>query len=95
MTSIREPNPVKARGVGQVRALDCLNSQFSAVAGRDDYEHLFSPSVGVISEKKNLSLQETLDLLQNLPSEISDELTHDFSDEEVPTKTLQEFSLDS
>ncbi|GFY27238.1 hypothetical protein TNCV_2068591 [Trichonephila clavipes] len=45
--------------------------------------------------KKKLSLQEALDLLQNLPSEISDVLTDDFSDEEVPANYLLKFSLDS
>ncbi|GFU75167.1 hypothetical protein TNCV_2056101 [Trichonephila clavipes] len=36
------------------------------------------------SGKMELSLQEAKDLLQHLPSEISDVLTDDFSDEEVP-----------
>ncbi|GFY04203.1 hypothetical protein TNCV_1199811 [Trichonephila clavipes] len=36
------------------------------------------------SRKKQLNLQEVLDLLQNLPSKTSDVLTHDFSDEEIP-----------
>ncbi|GFU70255.1 hypothetical protein TNCV_903971 [Trichonephila clavipes] len=45
------------------------------------------------SGKKMLSLQETLDLLQNLP-EIRDVLTDDFSKEEVPINNLLEFSLD-
>ncbi|GFS53566.1 hypothetical protein TNCV_730251 [Trichonephila clavipes] len=44
--------------------------------------------------KKKLSLQEALDLLQNLPSEISDVPTDDFSDEEFPANNLLEFSLD-
>ncbi|GFU32421.1 hypothetical protein TNCV_3231211 [Trichonephila clavipes] len=35
-------------------------------------------------EKKKLTLQEALDLFQYLPSEISDLLTDDFSDEEAP-----------
>ncbi|GFT51580.1 hypothetical protein TNCV_3705481 [Trichonephila clavipes] len=42
---------------------------------------------GVLSrmpEKKKLTLQEALDLFQYLPSEISDLLTDDFSDEEAP-----------
>ncbi|GFS56266.1 hypothetical protein TNCV_2769381 [Trichonephila clavipes] len=47
------------------------------------------------SGKKKLSLQEALDLLQNLPSEINDVHTDDFSDEEVPANNLLEFSLDS
>ncbi|GFX86104.1 hypothetical protein TNCV_2341731 [Trichonephila clavipes] len=34
------------------------------------------------SGKKKISLQEALDLLENLPSEISVVLTDDFSDEE-------------
>ncbi|GFX16580.1 hypothetical protein TNCV_23511 [Trichonephila clavipes] len=46
-------------------------------------------------EKKKLSLQEAFDLLHNLPSEISDVLTQDFSDEEVLENNLLEFSLDS
>ncbi|GFU85804.1 hypothetical protein TNCV_2036351 [Trichonephila clavipes] len=45
--------------------------------------------------KKEVSLQEALDLLQNLPSETSDVLTDDFSDEEVPENNLLEVSLDS
>ncbi|GFT36198.1 hypothetical protein TNCV_4778311 [Trichonephila clavipes] len=44
---------------------------------------------------KNLSLQEALDLLQNLPSENSEALIDDFSDEEVPSNNLWEFSSDS
>ncbi|GFS62229.1 FLJ37770-like protein [Trichonephila clavipes] len=44
--------------------------------------------------EKKLSLQEALALLQNLPSEISDILTDDFSVEEVPANNLLEFSLD-
>ncbi|GFW45423.1 hypothetical protein TNCV_4702341 [Trichonephila clavipes] len=48
------------------------------------------------SEKKKLSLQKDLwDILQNLPSEISDVLTDNFSDEEVPENNLVELSLDS
>ncbi|GFT05325.1 hypothetical protein TNCV_123541 [Trichonephila clavipes] len=38
--------------------------------------------------KKKFNLQEPLDLLKNLPSEISDVLTDDFSDEEVPANNL-------
>ncbi|GFW25244.1 transposable element Tcb2 transposase [Trichonephila clavipes] len=45
-------------------------------------------------EKKKLGFQEALDLLQNLPSEISDVLTDDSSDEEVKANNLLEFSLD-
>ncbi|GFV10382.1 hypothetical protein TNCV_4689901 [Trichonephila clavipes] len=45
--------------------------------------------------KKRPSLQEVLDLLQNLPSEISDVLRNYFSVEEVPTNNLLGFSLDS
>ncbi|GFV24679.1 hypothetical protein TNCV_881491 [Trichonephila clavipes] len=48
-----------------------------------------------MSGKKKLSLQEVLDLLQNLPCEIYYVLTDDFSYEEVPTNNLLEFSLDS
>ncbi|GFY14666.1 hypothetical protein TNCV_647101 [Trichonephila clavipes] len=44
--------------------------------------------------KKKLSLQEALDLLQNLPSASSDALTDDSSDE-VPVNNQQELSLDS
>ncbi|GFX33964.1 hypothetical protein TNCV_911671 [Trichonephila clavipes] len=36
------------------------------------------------SGKKKLSLQDGLNLLPNLPTDISDVLTDDFSDEEVP-----------
>ncbi|GFW72809.1 hypothetical protein TNCV_1266521 [Trichonephila clavipes] len=43
-------------------------------------------------KKKKLNLQEVLDLLQNQPSEISDVLTDDFSDE-VPANNLLEFLL--
>ncbi|GFU46610.1 hypothetical protein TNCV_1546291 [Trichonephila clavipes] len=42
-------------------------------------------------KKKKLSFQETLDILQDLPSETSDVLT----DEEVSVNNLLEFSLDS
>ncbi|GFW01603.1 hypothetical protein TNCV_4085181 [Trichonephila clavipes] len=42
--------------------------------------------------KKKLSLEEDLNLLQNLPSEISDVLTDDFSYEQVPENYLQELS---
>ncbi|GFT85967.1 hypothetical protein TNCV_3256071 [Trichonephila clavipes] len=42
MTSTREPNPVELRDVGR-----CLNSQFLAITGKIDQQHLFSPSVGV------------------------------------------------
>ncbi|GFX20564.1 hypothetical protein TNCV_3489211 [Trichonephila clavipes] len=44
---------------------------------------------------KKLSLQKAVCLLQNLPSEISDILTDDVSDEEVPANNLLEFLLDS
>ncbi|GFY36679.1 hypothetical protein TNCV_2566421 [Trichonephila clavipes] len=47
------------------------------------------------SKKKKLSLQEALDLLQNLPSESNDALTDDSSDEDVPANYLLEFSLNS
>ncbi|GFV12274.1 hypothetical protein TNCV_1537701 [Trichonephila clavipes] len=43
--------------------------------------------------KKAQSSRGFVDLLQNLPSETSDELTDDFSDE-VPANYLLEFSLD-
>ncbi|GFW85887.1 hypothetical protein TNCV_1623311 [Trichonephila clavipes] len=52
-------------------------------------------NIGGKSGKNKLSLSEALDLLQNLPSEISDALTDDFSDGEVPANNLLEFSLDS
>ncbi|GFT55005.1 hypothetical protein TNCV_2325191 [Trichonephila clavipes] len=45
-----------------------------------------------MSGKKKSCLQETLDLLQNLLSEINDVLTDDFSDE-VPANYLLEFSI--
>ncbi|GFW24214.1 hypothetical protein TNCV_1847731 [Trichonephila clavipes] len=44
---------------------------------------------------KKFSLQEALDLLQNLPPEISDVLTEDISEEEVRTNNLLKFSFDS
>ncbi|GFX82343.1 integrase catalytic domain-containing protein [Trichonephila clavipes] len=47
------------------------------------------------SGTKKLGLQEALDFLQNLPSEICDVLTDYFSDEEVPADHLLEISLDS
>ncbi|GFU49741.1 hypothetical protein TNCV_2930271 [Trichonephila clavipes] len=46
-------------------------------------------------EKKKLCLQETLDLFQNLPPEISDVPADESSDEEVPANYLLELSLDS
>ncbi|GFS93597.1 hypothetical protein TNCV_3775691 [Trichonephila clavipes] len=45
-----------------------------------------------LSGKKKLRLQEAQDLLQNLPSEISDEQTDKVSDE-VPANNLMEFSV--
>ncbi|GFW60966.1 hypothetical protein TNCV_4871771 [Trichonephila clavipes] len=48
-----------------------------------------------VSAKKKLSLQVILELLQNLPSENSDALTNDSTDEEVPAYYLLGFSLDS
>ncbi|GFX62442.1 hypothetical protein TNCV_412841 [Trichonephila clavipes] len=45
-----------------------------------------------MARKKKLSLQEALDLLHNLPSEISGVLTDAFSEEEVPANNLLEFS---
>ncbi|GFX51530.1 hypothetical protein TNCV_5012341 [Trichonephila clavipes] len=48
-----------------------------------------------LSGKKKLSLQRALDLFQNLLSEISDALTDDSSDDQVPSNNLLEFSLDS
>ncbi|GFX30544.1 hypothetical protein TNCV_3461951 [Trichonephila clavipes] len=49
----------------------------------------------VSRKKKPPSLQEALDLLQNLPSESNDALTDDSSDEDVPTNYLLKFSLNS
>ncbi|GFY17856.1 hypothetical protein TNCV_1075911 [Trichonephila clavipes] len=46
-------------------------------------------------KKETVSLQEVLDLLQKLLSEINDALTDDFSDEEISANYLLEFSLDS
>ncbi|GFS65544.1 hypothetical protein TNCV_2469271 [Trichonephila clavipes] len=48
------------------------------------------------SLEKSSVFQEATDykLLQNLPSEISDVLTDDFSDDEVPANDLLEFSID-
>ncbi|GFU86680.1 hypothetical protein TNCV_2881001 [Trichonephila clavipes] len=48
-----------------------------------------------MSGEKKIGLQEALDLLQNLPSVMSDVQTDNFSDEEVPANNLLEFSLDS
>ncbi|GFV48715.1 hypothetical protein TNCV_2590751 [Trichonephila clavipes] len=45
--------------------------------------------------EKKLSLQEAFGLLQNLPSESSDSLTDDSSDEAVPANYMMEFLLDS
>ncbi|GFW50720.1 hypothetical protein TNCV_2890221 [Trichonephila clavipes] len=45
--------------------------------------------------KKKLGLLEALHLLQNLPTEISDDITEDFSDEEISANNLLEISLDS
>ncbi|GFW77726.1 hypothetical protein TNCV_134171 [Trichonephila clavipes] len=47
-----------------------------------------------MSGKKKLSLQETLDPLQILPSESSDALTDDSSDEKVPANNFLKFSLE-
>ncbi|GFT91475.1 uncharacterized protein TNCV_4286241 [Trichonephila clavipes] len=44
-----------------------------------------------VSRKKKLSLQEALDLLQNLPSESSDALIDDSSDEDVPAVATRDF----
>ncbi|GFT69096.1 hypothetical protein TNCV_3904901 [Trichonephila clavipes] len=63
------------------------------VINRTQHHGLFLSSLH--SLKKKISLQEALDLLQNLPSEISDVLTNDFSWEEVPANNLLEFLLDS
>ncbi|GFS69883.1 hypothetical protein TNCV_3101851 [Trichonephila clavipes] len=49
----------------------------------------------IMSGEKKPSLQEVLDLFQNIPSEISNVLTYDFSDEDVPANNLREGSLDS
>ncbi|GFS54519.1 hypothetical protein TNCV_1742741 [Trichonephila clavipes] len=46
-------------------------------------------------EKKELSLQEVLDFLLNLPSESSDARTENSSDEGVPADNLLKFSSDS
>ncbi|GFX57765.1 hypothetical protein TNCV_1495261 [Trichonephila clavipes] len=50
---------------------------------------------GGMPGKKKISIQEALDLLQNLPSESSYALTDDSSEEKVPASNLLEFSLDS
>ncbi|GFV16297.1 hypothetical protein TNCV_1671021 [Trichonephila clavipes] len=52
-------------------------------------------SIGGGALDLNVCLRETLDLLQNLLSEIKDVLKDDFSNEEVPANYLPEFSLDS
>ncbi|GFX70506.1 uncharacterized protein TNCV_4474401 [Trichonephila clavipes] len=48
-----------------------------------------------MSEKKELSLYEAFDFLQNRPSELRDALTNDSSDEEVPANNTLGFSSDS
>ncbi|GFV59131.1 hypothetical protein TNCV_1908631 [Trichonephila clavipes] len=48
-----------------------------------------------MSGEKKFSLQEALDLLQDLPSKSNDALKDDSSAEEVPVNNLLEFSLDS
>ncbi|GFT09197.1 hypothetical protein TNCV_4106251 [Trichonephila clavipes] len=45
-----------------------------------------------MSGKKKLSLQEALELLENLQSKSRDSPTDDFQDEEVPANNLLEFS---
>ncbi|GFY18913.1 hypothetical protein TNCV_3876011 [Trichonephila clavipes] len=55
----------------------------------------FSHKIKVVSRKKTLRLQETLDLLQNLPSKRSDALTDNSSSEEVPSNCLMELLQDS
>ncbi|GFW24099.1 hypothetical protein TNCV_4951431 [Trichonephila clavipes] len=42
MSEIRHPNPVEELDVGSY-----FNSQYRAIAGRADHQHLFFPSVGV------------------------------------------------
>ncbi|GFT28977.1 hypothetical protein TNCV_3586391 [Trichonephila clavipes] len=49
----------------------------------------------IVFRKKKPSLQEALDLLQNLPSESSDALTDDSSDEDDPANYQLEFSLNT
>ncbi|GFY36083.1 hypothetical protein TNCV_4844551 [Trichonephila clavipes] len=59
-------------------------------------EHCFySRKCQRVFGKKKFNHQDTLDLLQNLPSESSDAPTDDSSDEEIPANYLLEFSLDS
>ncbi|GFT27246.1 hypothetical protein NPIL_554231 [Nephila pilipes] len=48
-----------------------------------------------MSRKKKLSLQEAFNFLQSLPSESSDALSDDSSDEEFTANNLLEFSSDS
>ncbi|GFT50840.1 hypothetical protein TNCV_321531 [Trichonephila clavipes] len=64
----------------------------------DMCKHGRSDDIRRMSGKKksnlSLSLQESLDLLQNLPSERNDALTDGSSDEEVPENYLQKFPLD-
>ncbi|GFT94025.1 hypothetical protein TNCV_3219521 [Trichonephila clavipes] len=60
-----------------------------------DLVQVYEEMASLESLKKKFSLQEALDLLQNLPSEISDVLTDDFSDEEVPANNLLGLSSDS
>ncbi|GFS74525.1 hypothetical protein TNCV_458631 [Trichonephila clavipes] len=48
-----------------------------------------------IMTKRKFSLQEVLDLLQNLPSEISEVLTEDSSDDEVTENNVLKFLADA
>ncbi|GFU79054.1 hypothetical protein TNCV_2839851 [Trichonephila clavipes] len=57
--------------------------------------HLCSEKVVNVKRKKKPSLQETLDLLQNLPSESSDALTNNSSDEVKRLNKTQELPLSS
>ncbi|GFW34070.1 hypothetical protein TNCV_287541 [Trichonephila clavipes] len=51
--------------------------------------------IKLMSGKKMFSFQESLELLESLPSESSDSPTDDSSDEEVSADNLLEFSSDS
>ncbi|GFW47173.1 hypothetical protein TNCV_56261 [Trichonephila clavipes] len=75
----------------------CVKMPACAPASRMIYsEKLKDFSIAdVVSRKKKPSLQEALDLLQNLPSESIDALADDSSDEDVPANYLLEFPLNS
>ncbi|GFW65172.1 transposable element Tc1 transposase [Trichonephila clavipes] len=69
------------------------NTLIRALTGEWDklHQQLLDNVVQRSLEKRKLNLQEALNLLQKLPSEISDALTDYSSDEEVPENNLLGF----